>query len=201
MRRFVSLAVLVALAGPAAFAATPATKVVEFKAYDAHGHLAQGLTVVKRVKADCSASLTTVRPDAWRCFATSEHTVYDPCFSASPSAKQVACPTDYFHHTVVVVTLKSPLEQPVGEDAQVVKRLRPVDIEPWILELDDGATCVFIAGATFSIKGERANYECSKDGWIIGYTEEVKPEHWVAHLADDQGNKIARTRAVKIGIL
>jgi hypothetical protein len=191
----------VALAGSAAFAATPATKVVVFKAYDAHGHLAQGLTVVKRVKAECYGSITTVRPDAWRCFATSENSIYDPCFSASPPAKQVACPTDYFHHAVVIVTPTKPLQRPTGEDARVVKQLRPPDVEPWILELSDGATCMFIAGATFTVNGERANYECSKDGWIIGYTEEVKPGRWVAHLADDQGNKIARTRPVKIGIL
>ncbi len=177
-----------------------ATKVVVFHAYDARGHLAHGLTVAKRVKALCSASISTVRPDGWRCFSTSD-TIYDPCFSTSLSAKQVVCPTDYFDRAVVVVTLTAPLERPTGEDAHVVKMLRPPDLEPWALALSDGATCVFLAGATFVVNGDRANYPCSKDGWVIGYPEEAKPGYWVVHLADPLGKKIARTRAVTTGIL
>jgi hypothetical protein len=199
MRWFISFALLVMLAGSATFADAPAAKVVFFKAYDAHGNLAAGLKVVAHQKGQCQGSLSTVRPDAWRCFTT-EDWIHDPCFSASPSAKELVCPDDYFHHTVYVVTMKSPLEPPGGENAEVVKQLRPPDIEPWALALSNGGTCVFTSGATFTLKNRRANYPCSKGGWVTGYPEKAKPGHWIIHMADDHGNP-AGTLAVTTAVL
>jgi len=200
MRRFVSLAVLMALAGSAASAAAPATKVVEFEAYDGYGRLAYGLTVTERAKGHCSGSLTTVRPDAWRCF-TNESMIYDPCFTVSPAAKQVACPLSYFQHTVAVVTLTEPSVWPTGQDAREVKALRPPDFEPWALALSGGATCWFASGATFAVGQLRANYVCSHDVWVVGYPREVKSGYWEARVVREDDQATVLIRAVKTEVL
>jgi hypothetical protein len=201
VRRFVLIAILMVIAGSAAFAATPATKVVEYEAYDAQGHLAHALTVVKRAGAHCFGSLTTVRPDAWRCFTTNGSWVYDPCFSASPAAKQVACPSNYFERTVIVMTLTEPLASPAGEDARVVKALRPPDLKPWALALSGGVTCWLAAGATFVVGQVRANYVCSQDLWVIGYPREVTAGYWLARVVRTDDETTVLARAVKTEVL
>src|SRR5262249_30644384 len=74
--------------------ASARTTVVFFRPWT-QGALSAGFTISKRLKGSCGEhSLTTDRPDAWRCFQGDE--IYDPCFSGTSSTRVVACAFDPF---------------------------------------------------------------------------------------------------------
>ena len=52
--------------------------------------------------------------------------------------------------------------------ARTPRRDAPTQGDAWGLRLTSGDTCVFVTGATDVVAGERLNYACAKDGWIIG---------------------------------
>lgn len=159
---FFSLAVLGA--STATLGATKTTVLI-FHPWSTTG-LQKGFTIYHTVAGNCwEHSLSTDRPDAWRCMAG--NSIYDPCFSGSPHNDEVACADEPFSKSVVIMTLKG---KPKFGDMPIVNGLQPKG-EPWAIQLTDGDKCSFSTGATDVADGERLNYECKGDKWLIGSTK------------------------------
>lgn len=159
-----ALAVLCAVASLLAVPAPAATRttVAIFNPWTSSG-LRHGFTVSGTAKGSCwTHSLSTDRPDAWRCFEGND--IRDPCFAGPPHAAVVACAEGPFSTKVALLKLSKPLTD--GENP-TTRMLQPKG-EPWGLRLTSGDTCVFVTGATDAVEGERLNYACAKTGWIIG---------------------------------
>src|SRR5580658_3794361 len=93
------LAVGVAMLAPVA--AATKTTVVVFQPWS-KGALMSGFIVSDRARGSCfTHSLSTDRPDAWRCFEGND--ILDPCFAASPHAVTVACAESPFSKLVVLL--------------------------------------------------------------------------------------------------
>ena len=108
MRAVCLAAVSLCLLSPLAVRAdtVKTTKVVVFRPYVADGALDPSLQVTQRGAGDCwTSSLTTSRPDGWRCSV--KNYLYDPCFSRSVTAKQVVCPLDVAKRNVLVYMVYS----------------------------------------------------------------------------------------------
>ena len=112
------------------------------------------------VKGNCGmgGSLAVQRADAWRCIVGNE--IYDPCFSARAHARSVICGATPDRPVGITVSLPAPL--PAHDPVR--------GSQAWILQLGDGTTCGFLTGATFGIKGQRANYGCSDSqrDYVVG---------------------------------
>ncbi|HWE61094.1 MAG TPA: hypothetical protein VHB98_05235 [Chloroflexota bacterium] len=128
----------------------PATKVIVFHPAGTGGAAVSGSCAM-------GESLALNRTDAWRCIVGNE--IYDPCFSAVPHATSVIC--------------GATPAKPIGIKVRLSKALpthAPVrSTQPWILGIGDGSLCTMDTGATFGVKGQRANYACSDQDWVIGY--------------------------------
>jgi eukaryotic-like serine/threonine-protein kinase len=145
-------------------AATP-THVVVYSPWSS-GALAHGFTVSQKAAGSCwSQSLSTDRPNSWRCFLGNE--ILDPCFSASPHSGDVACPENAFSKSVVVLRLTKPLPR---QENPTTKWLQSKG-EPWGIRLSNGATCYFVTGATDAVGGDRMNYECRGKTWVVGFPD------------------------------
>jgi hypothetical protein len=127
----------------------PATIVTVFHPLGAKG---------KPVSGTCAMgeSLAVSRTDAWRCMVG--NIIYDPCFASAPHATSVICGALPSHPYGITVRLAKPL--PAHSPVRAA--------QPWLLQLGDGTTCGFLTGATFGVHGERANYGCSDQQYIIG---------------------------------
>jgi hypothetical protein len=168
-------ALTMALAMPAPAAITRTT-VVTFNPW-ASGGLQRGFTVLEKAKGSCwTRSLSTDRPDAWRCFQGND--IHDPCFAASGSTI-VACAEDPFSKRVVLLRLSKPL---ADGGNPTTKMLQPKG-EPWGLLLMSGDRCIFATGATDVVAGERMNYACAKNGWVIGAPDR-STAIWTARSVD-----------------
>ena len=177
------LAVVVAV--PAIVAAETTTTVVFFRPW-ANGTLASGFTVSEKARGSCyTHSLSTDRPDAWRCFQGND--IFDPCFAGSAHSNTVACAQSPFSHAVVLLSLNRPLSD--GQNP-TTKWLQPKRM-PWGLRLASGDTCVFVTGATDVVDGDRMNYACRRTGWIIGAPTRSIPE-WTADSVDWPKNHMRR---------
>ena len=201
MRAVCLAAVSLCLLSPLAVRAdtVKTTKVVVFRPYAADGTLAPSLHVSRRGTGDCwTSSLTTSRPDAWRCAVKND--LYDPCFSRSATAKQVVCPLDVAKRTVLVITLTKPLEAPAGENKRVNDMIRP-GTAPWYVRLQGGASCRFEAGATFTYKTDRANYECSDGTWVVGIPQVHEHGPATAVIVKGDDAKTSRTVPVTFALL
>lgn len=151
------------LAATPTVAATQTAEAIEVPAEPTEVIVVQpsALSVVQETEGHCwTASSKTVRPNAWRCMEDSA--IHDPCFSESNDDAFVICAVD--PETGVKMNLTEPL--PVSEGHQ-----KEDPSYAWILALADRSTCTFIAGATGVINGERANYSCSDEWWVVGLPE------------------------------
>lgn len=175
----VTLAVLIA-------AATPATRQIIYRPWTASG-LRSGLTVAQMIKGKCwTNSISTDRPDAFRCMAGND--IWDPCFAGAPKGGEVACVENPFSSKVVVMKLTAALPKSSGPYA---KMLEP-NAQPWALELASGGRCYFATGATGAVNGERMNYECKGNDWIVGFPKR-SPGVWTATAITWPDKKHVRT--------
>jgi hypothetical protein len=160
--RALSACLVAVLTLAASVSAATKTIVAIFQPW-ANGTLRSGFIVSEKAQGSCfTHSLSTDRPDAWRCFEGND--ILDPCFAGSAHSDTVACAESPFSKTVVLLSLKKPLN---GGDNATTKWLQPKGM-PWGLRLTNGDTCVFATGATDAVGDERLNYACRKTGWIIG---------------------------------
>lgn len=153
------------------------TSIRTFEPFSPDG-LNPDITVVREGAGECfGGALSTPRDDAWRCFLG--NVIHDPCF-ASPFEVQpsrVACPDvlSSSPKAVILLNLRNPLP---GFSRPAPGPTEPV---PFLFQLDNGATCSWITGATASIGGMRVNRSCS-DGtsWVgeINRSEAL----WTVHV-------------------
>ncbi len=113
-------------------------------------------TAIQTLKGNCwTASTVNPRPDAWRCMIGNQ--ILDPCFSANPTAKQVACAASPLNKQLKLLTLEKPLPlSQANPDGFLSKN-------PWMIELNDGQICYPLGGATMGFAGLRNNYSCGKN--------------------------------------
>jgi hypothetical protein len=165
---FIAACAFVFCAGMPAIAAQK-TNVVMYHAWTPAGKLANVRTV-ETVSGHCwTQSLVTSRGDAYRCMVG--NSIYDPCFAPKTSRpRAVACAVDPFSNRIVLLRMQKSLPSP----NPTTQWLQPHN-QPWGLRLTNGVTCSFETGATDAIKGERLNYQCSNDRWIIGLPNQLTP--------------------------
>jgi hypothetical protein len=136
--------------------------------------LRHNLSVSEHVSGSCwENSLSSNRPDAWRCMAG--NMIHDPCFSGSPRADTVACIDGPFSHSVVLMTLAKALGTSSGTPGFTGK--------PWALKLSNGSKCSFASGATGVIAGMRLNYYCDNKSWVLGEPDRSSPVWTVLYVA------------------
>lgn len=117
--------------------------------------------------ASCQQSLSSQRPDAYRCFVGD--LVHDPCFASTQGA---VCPEFPWARRAILLQVEA--DPAIGEPlAQGL---------PWGIELADGQRCTFLGGATDLLDDLRANYGCD-DGTVYGepsgdlaWTVEYRPD-------------------------
>lgn len=102
------------------------------------------------------------RADAWRCFVATE--VHDPCFQTDHGVVCGADPIEGGGAFLVDLGQALPTRGAVDADSGY-----------WLLELASGATCRFVTGATGGVEGQRANYHCTDDTWVIGDVSDGQP--------------------------
>jgi hypothetical protein len=143
-------------------AAAQKTRVAVFQPWASSG-VAAGFRVVHTTSGACwEHSLSTDRPDAWRCMAGND--ILDPCFSGAPHGDTVACSDDPFSNRLVLMKLTKHLDNRRNPTAEM---LQPKG-EPWAVRLTDGDACFFATGATDVAGGMRMNYECKGNTWLAG---------------------------------
>ncbi|MDB5076975.1 MAG: hypothetical protein JWO42_3154, partial [Chloroflexi bacterium] len=132
-----------------AMSVVPATKVIVF-------HPAG--TTKSSVKGNCdmSESAALDRADAWRCAAG--NIIYDPCFSAKAHATTVICDATPLKPVGITLTLSKPLPTHLPAHGRQV----------WFLKLGDGTICSFLTGATGAVSGQRLNYGCTNQNYVLG---------------------------------
>lgn len=183
MRAMTTTCAILTLAMPVLGASK--TSVIVFSPWSANG-LRDGFTVTQKAPGSCwTHSLATDRADAWRCFEGND--ILDPCFAGKAHALTVACAQSPFSGRVVLLSLKKPLT----DDQNATTRWLQPKGQPWGLRLANGDTCVFATGATDAVAGERLNYACAKDGWIIG-APDSSTAIWTARSVDYPKKHIMR---------
>lgn len=135
-----------------------------------------GPEVVEETQGSCwTGSGAVERPDAWRC-STVDDVIYDPCFSRSSADTSVLCPKEPpWDMTAVRIDLSEPLPLSMGHEGEDIARV-------FALETFDGTRCVFITGATGVVYGERANYACGDDWWVIGSPQVSTSMPWTVKM-------------------
>jgi hypothetical protein len=152
----------VAASASARVAASP-TRIVIYTPFTINGALAHGVKMTAQASGYCwEGSAVDQRTDAWRCFRGNY--ILDPCFSASDTAKWVACPTGAILGPHV---LRLNLTKPLPLELRNTTR-DPIRYNPAAVRLTTGATCELVSGATGMVAGMRYNYECSTGRWLVG---------------------------------
>lgn len=148
-----TLAALAVLAwSPAAGAATHE---VTYSPFAPGGALRTGLRATPAYGGSCTTGSFVVPGDAvFRCFAG--NLISDPCYrdAAQSNAARavVVCVGDPWTRKVVRLRVRGKLDSSYG-----ARKGGP----PWALRLASGARCVFLEGATNTVRGLRVNYGCS----------------------------------------
>ncbi len=126
------------------------------------GTLRPGFTVVARTSGSCwTGSLSSARPDAWRCTADDE--IRDPCFAAALDARIVYCPKRSDPRSLLAIALTKPLLLPYGNHGAASTSGTPTS-----LRLAGGVRCTFVTGAVGVVGGLRINYGCSDGRMLLG---------------------------------
>jgi hypothetical protein len=131
---------------------------------------------------DCTAVLHDLAP--LRCISPNGP-IYDPCFPnlAANSCLFVASPSAT---TVVRVLLGAPTPpRPLQPSVRPSSAPGESIANPWALDLNDGAQCVFEHGAEDNVGGLRPNYRCSDGRFVFGNPDESRSE-WSVQLGASQ---------------
>lgn len=148
----------------AAFGAVPPvamTTLIEFAPAGVQGEPQEGRCWTR--------SVAVARDNAWRCMVV--NSIYDPCFSSEESEDAVVCDATPMNDGLgfrLDLTEPLPTETPLFSEG----------IHPWIIELEDGRICSFLQGATRGFEGQRLNYGCGEETYILG---DPRPDDvWIA---------------------
>ncbi len=106
-----------------------------------------------RERGSCwTGSIAVLRPGAWRC--TAGNMIHDPCFSLPSLHRAVVCGAD-------------PASAKPGFVMELTKPLPPADppaqvkLDPWIMQLADGAICEKMTGTIADVDGRAVAWGCS----------------------------------------
>lgn len=191
MTRWISIAALalvIILAAPVGSAApsipSRTTTLHVYLAFRADGRLATNLKVTSRSRGDCrSASHTSLRWDAWRCYRGSAYG--DPCFSNTRGPTQyVVCPLAPWSKRVALMRLSKPLPLNGNSTAD------PLRAEPWGIVTAAGTRCRSIATGTISVAGMRVSYGCSNGAYLVGETRRAAQPWKIFQLRSERANKL-----------
>lgn len=155
----------------------------------------ESVPVTKHVAGRCGVSDADFAvSDALLC--GSGHLLYDPCWftygysNGLMGGAMVECVETPWSPTGIALHMTNLTQW--EKDGRVAKRRPPLaKADPWALELSGGERCVFVAGATYTVAGERANYFCARhslpsgkhvDGWVIGDIDRTS-QPWVVSYA------------------
>ena len=131
-------------------------------------------------------SISVPRKGAWRCMI--ESSISDPCFVISGSEDLVCDVNPITGDGGFLLKLTEPLPEDTATDNYGQGW-------GWLIQLEDGTVCGFITGATGAINGERINYGCSDNSYIIGGLE--VGTIWKAKKVDDLQTKSIEVVPVK----
>ncbi|MDD9380060.1 serine/threonine-protein kinase [Streptomyces sp. ZAF1911] len=139
---------------------------------------AKGIVITDDRAGSCwRSSNKTQRTDAWRC--TTDSNILDPCFApgSGPDHAALLCMEADPNH-MLRLTLTQPLP---GDDFHTPGDPVPT---PLVIELANGETCTFAAGATTTLAGQRLNYFCEGGGSVYGDLDQDRPLWTAAYRAD-----------------
>jgi hypothetical protein len=184
--------VLIAVVGGAALAgcgtraappaATPATVMREFSAYDSTGALT--VPVGSTASGSCwESSIAVAATNAYRCF--SGNSIEDPCFALSPTATLVACLADPWAKAIVL-NLTEALPTASGPGS--------AQLAPWSLQLASGVRCTVTTGQVPVEAGQAYNFHCT-DGADAYLVPSTSADRVAVEL--DPGAAAARSVAVQ----
>jgi hypothetical protein len=144
-------------------AAEPPTRVVLYTVTEPlSGKLRPGYSVTKKLSGSCwTGSLSSARPDAWRCMVGNE--IHDPCYAPAANASVVYCPDYRQSKHLIAILLTKPLPVELGNHGTP-----NLSGTPTYLILAAGVECNFITGATGVVGGMRINYGCSDGRMLLG---------------------------------
>lgn len=180
-----TVSVLLALPGLAG----AATQRARYSPFAPDGSLRSGLNVVAR-EGECFFTSLKVA-SAYRC--VTGNLLRDPCYAdprVDPAAGSpvVVCVGSPWDRTVVRIALSDDLPRPEPS---------PLSAPPiWAIELESGARCVFISGATNVVRGFRLNYGCTNGGVLFG-SPRTATSTWrirYARNGDGRGMKLVAIR-------
>lgn len=143
------------------------TQVNDIRPWTTDGIPNDDITMTGETIGTCwSSSSATMRVDAWRCSA--ENQVLDPCFAPAPGPEYtVLLCMGTTPDRMVRLTVTEPLP---GNNNHIPGG---PDIEPIIIDLDDGNSCRMTTGATTVQAGERQNYGCTDGGSLYGEVDKT----------------------------
>lgn len=180
----VALVVTLGLAAGSSASEQP-TAVHYYVAFKA-GRLAPGLTVSTSVRGSCwSTSGLMTRRYAWRCFRG--NLIYDPCFSATPRGRLVACPKRPWSKRVLLMRLTRPLPA-----WKLYKSRRYV---PWGIWTSMGKRCFKLSHWQSEVTGKRVTHYCVGRGVLAGFADRRRPT-WTIYCAPSLRSK----RVTLVGI-
>lgn len=106
-----------------------------------------------------TGSIAIDRPDAYRCMSGNE--IYDPCFAGRVKGYVVCDPNPAKGDPGRRMKLTKALPEPEGQTGSFEGA--------WLVELEDGTTCMPITGARGEIEGKTPSYYCggAKNGTDI----------------------------------
>jgi hypothetical protein len=184
----VFVAVAVAIATPAAVAASTTTAVV-YRPFAPDG--ASRLTGPTKTGHCWTSSETTPRRDAWRCMTGNY--IYDPCFSSPRARSLVLCPLEPWRNRGIKLHLTRALPTSLGNHGPV-----SVSNQPWALELYDGRKCVLAGGASSVVEGHRLNYFCAHDSssGLWGFPDRGT-QPWTVYTASYTATHLSERAAIR----
>lgn len=102
-------------------------------------------------------SLTSMRPDAFRCML--DDYIYDPCF-LNNGGGFVVCPTNPYNSFKYFNASFDNTSDSILDNRYTPEQYMKKIHYPWYIKLYDGSECSFLTGATMLIGNMRMDYGC-----------------------------------------
>jgi hypothetical protein len=180
------VALLAVLSFAAVSSASEQPTAIHYYAAFKAGRLAPGVTVSSTVRGYCwSESVLETRRYAWRCL--SGHFIYDPCFSAIPRGRVVACPEHPWSTRVYLMRLTRPLPR-----WHHYGRTR---FTPWGIWTTTDKRCFLLSHWQDKVARKPHSYNCVGGGVLAGFADRRGPI-WTIYYAPSWRSK----RVTLVGI-
>lgn len=167
-----------------ATSAAVATAVVAYQPWSFGGELKSVVDIAGEYTGSCfSQSAASSRPDAFRCII--DNAIQDPCFAPADASVVVVCP----------VGPEGPVNR-INLDAPVTFAAEQDHLSPWLIELDNGASCGPYTGAMTSIGDLTPTYGCTDGVNVLGPID-TSSALWTVQI-DDPSSTVLRQAHVLV---